>query len=244
MEACLRDRSTQVVLKDKSFFITGGSGTLGRELQEVLTERNIHFKAPSSRECNILDKDRLETLINSCDEVVHAAAATNVREIEKNPSNAYKVNIIGTINVIEACKKLNKKLIFISTDYVFDGNKGNYSVDDPISPLSKYAKTKAAAELLVRTYDNSLTIRTSFFGYYFPYEKAFTDQWSSKDYVDIIAPKIVDTIMLNKLGIVHVGSDRRSLFQIACERNKFVKPVERIEVDFSVPRDTSLNCKK
>jgi len=233
-----------VVLKDKSFFITGGSGTLGRELQEVLTERNILFKAPSSRECNILDKDRLELLINNSDEVVHCAAATNVREIEKNPNNAYKVNVIGTINVIEACKKLNKKLIFISTDYVFDGNKGNYSTDDPINPLSKYAKTKAAAELLVRTYDNSLIIRTSFFGHYFPYEKAFTDQWSSKDYVDIIAPKIVDTIMLNKLGIAHVGSDRRSLFQIAYERNKFVKPAERIEVDFSVPRDTSLNCKK
>tara|TARA_Y100001970_G_scaffold76688_1_gene97362 strand:- start:58323 stop:59024 length:702 start_codon:yes stop_codon:yes gene_type:complete len=233
-----------VVLKDKSFFITGGSGTLGRELQEVLTERNLPFKAPSSRECDILDKDRLESFINNFEEVVHCAAATNVREIEKNPNNAYKTNVIGTINVIEVCKKLNKKLIFISTDYVFDGNKGNYSINDLINPLSKYAKTKAAAELLVRTYDNSLVIRTSFFGHYFPYEKAFTDQWSSKDYVDIIAPKIVDTIMLNELGIAHVGSRRRSIFEIASERNELVKPAERIEVNILIPRDTSLNCKK
>ena len=104
------------------------------------------------------------------------------------------MNVLGTLNVLKSCKDLGKKLVFISTDYVFDGEKGNYTIDDPINPLSKYAKTKAAAELLVRTYENSLVIRTSFFGYDFPYEAAFVDQWSSKDYVDIIAPKVMEEI--------------------------------------------------
>ena len=130
-------------------------------------------------------------------------------------------------------------MIFISTDYVFDGEKGNYSINDPINPLSKYAKTKAAAELAVRTYDNSLVIRTSFYGYQFPYEKAFVDQWTSKNYVDMIAPKVLDIIKSDKTGIAHIGFPRKSVYEIALERRKNVEPIFRSSIHFEVPCDTS-----
>ena len=144
------------------------------------------------------------------------------------------------LNVLKSCKDLGKKLVFISTDYVFDGEKGNYTIDDPINPLSKYAKTKAAAELLVRTYENSLVIRTSFFGYEFPYEAAFVDQWSSKDYVDIIAPKVLKEILSDKKGIFHVGNERRSIYDLARVRNKNVLKLFRKDMALCIPWDTSL----
>ena len=171
--------------------------------------------------------------------VLHAAALTNVREIEIDPIASYDINVCGTINVIKACERLNKRLVFISTDYVFDGEKGSYEVGDPLNPLSNYAKTKAAAELLVRTYKNSLVIRTSFFGYEFPYSAALVDQWSSKDYVDIIAPKILTAALENHRGIVHVGGERRSIYEIAKNRNKNVDKMLREDIDVAVPKDTS-----
>lgn len=221
--------------------LIGGSGTLGKELKK-LSNDSLQFHSPSSSECNILNQEQIEKCFREIDFdlVIHCAALTNVTEIEKEPLNAVEVNIIGTINILRECVKHNKKIIFISTDYVFDGEKGNYSIDDPINPLSKYAKTKAAAELAVRTYDNSLVIRTSFYGHSFPYERAFTDQWTSKDYVDLIAPKIVDAVKSDKVGVVHIGSPRRSVYEIALERRDDVKPIMLNDIDFKIPKDVSL----
>ena len=221
-------------------FLTGGSGTLGSELKKLSTD-DIEFYSPSSSECNILNQEQVENCFKQrdFDLVVHCAAVTNVAKIEKNPLSALEINIIGTINLIRECAKYNKKMIFISTDYVFDGEKGNYSINDPINPLSKYAKTKAAAELAVRTYDNSLVIRTSFYGYQFPYEKAFVDQWTSKNYVDMIAPKVLDIIKSDKTGIAHIGFPRKSVYEIALERRKNVEPIFRSSIHFEVPCDTS-----
>ncbi len=221
-------------------FLTGGSGTLGTELKKLSAE-GVDFYSPSSSECNILNQEQIENCFKQrdFDLVVHCAAATNVTEIEKSPLNAVETNVVGTINLLRECVKYNKKMVFISTDYVFDGEKGYYSIHDPINPLSKYAKTKASAELAVRTYDNSLVIRTSFYRHDFPYEKAFVDQWTSKDYIDVIAPKVLDVIKSDKTGIIHVGSPRRSVYEIAQKRNKNIEQIKRFDIQFRVPKDTS-----
>ena len=226
----------------KKIFLTGGSGTLGSELIKISKAYDVEFIAPESKYCDIRNpfEVRHHILNSKCDTVVHSAAITDVKTTENDPSLAWDVNVLGTINVLKSCKDLGKKLVFISTDYVFDGEKGNYTIDDPINPLSKYAKTKAAAELLVRTYENSLVIRTSFFGYEFPYEAAFIDQWSSKDYVDIIAPKVLEEVLSNKIGVVHVGNERRTIYDIAADRRGKVKKIYRKDIDFLVPKDTSL----
>lgn len=228
-------------MKNCKFLITGGTGTLGQEMIKILTSNKIDFVSPPSGECNILDYDTLCKYIkDGIETVVHSAALTDVKKIEIDPTDAYDTNVIGTINVIKACKQFNVKLIFISTDYVFDGKKGNYTPDDPINPLSKYAKTKAAAELLVRTYDNSLVIRTSFFGHDFPYEIAFFDQWSSKDYVDIIAPKIFEEILKEKIGVSHVYSQKRTIYEIAKIKKPYIEKMSYLDFNFNLPRDTSL----
>jgi len=223
-------------------FLTGGSGTLGTELINQSHKFNIYFTAPSSKDCDIADEQSVyENLMNfQGDTVLHAAAKTDVKGVQASPMAAINVNVLGTINVIKACQQLDKKLVFISTDYVFDGEKGNYSVGDPINPISKYAKTKAAAELLVRCIDNSLIIRTSFFGHDFPYEKAAVDQWSSKDYVDIIAPLVLRTLKTTKTGIVHVGTERTTTYEKATRRKPQVEGVYLKDLGFGIPRDISL----
>ncbi len=223
-------------------FLTGGSGTLGNELINISKEHSVEFVAPTSKVCNILNAEQVKNVIkkSGCDIVVHSAAATDVRAIENEPSIAWEVNVLGTLNVLQACKDLGKKMVFISTDYVFDGEKGNYMINDPINPLSKYAKTKAAAELLTRTYEHSLVIRTSFFGYDFPYDSALVDQWTTKDYVDIVALKVISVILDNPKGIVHIGSARRTIYDIAKERCGNINKIYRCDIDSPIPRDISL----
>ena len=229
-----------MVLKD--IFLTGGSGTLGSELIKQSRKFGINFIAPSSKDCDITDEVSVrENLMDfGGDVVLHAAALTNVKEIQEATMHAIDVNVGGTINIIKSCQQYNKKLVFISTDYVFDGNKGNYAVDAPVNPISKYAKTKAAAELLVRTIENSLVIRTSFFGHDFPYDKAAVDQWSSKDYVDIIAPLVLEVLKKDNTGIVHVGTKRTTTYEKATRRSPDVQNVFLHEIGFKIPRDISL----
>lgn len=239
----------------KNVLLLGGSGTLGKELLKINSERkDCKIYAPSSSQIDIsrlTEYDSDGCLINSLDEevrrrkidlVVNCAAITDVSNIEKDSKNALWVNVVGACEVLLTCMVNNVKLVQISTDHVFDGKQGNYKVDSPINPLTKYAKTKAASELAVRTYDNSLVIRTSFFGHEFPFEKAFVDQFSSKDYVDIIAPMVYDAMLSDKVGVVHVCSKRRSLYEIALERKKDVVPasLQNFVAKHPIPIDTSL----
>lgn len=222
----------------KNILLTGGTGTLGTELKKLKKD----LLTPSSEELNITDSFSVENYFknNKLDIVIHAAAYTNVSLAEKEIEKVIDVNINGTYNILKNCIKQNIKLVYISTDYVFDGEKGNYKINDPINPITKYAKSKAASELMVRMYDNSLCIRTSFYGHTFPYDKALVDQWTTKNYIDIIAPKILNQIIDNKFGVVHVGSEKRTIFEIAKERKKDVIPILRKEIGLSVPKDTSL----
>jgi dTDP-4-dehydrorhamnose reductase len=226
-------------------FLTGGSGTLGKELISQSSVHEVGFTAPSSEKCDVRDYDSVLSNILSFDGslVLHSAALTSTKEIELDPSEAIDVNVGGTLNVLKACEKLGKKLIYISTDYVFDGERGYYKTTDPINPTGKYSKTKAAAELVVRTYENSLVIRTSFFGKTFPYAEAFTDVWSSKDYVDLVVPKIISSIKSGNSGIVHIGAPRRSIYDIAVARKPDVKKSQNKDIRTTIPRDTSFGDK-
>ena len=111
-----------------------------------------------------------------------------------------------------------------------------YKSTDPINPISKYAKSKAAGELVSRIYDNSLSIRTEFLPTEFPFEFAYVDKWTSKDYVDILAPKIVEKCLSDETGVCNVGSKRRTFYEIAKGRNPNVKRGKRNKNDL---KDTS-----
>jgi dTDP-4-dehydrorhamnose reductase len=235
--------------------ITGGSGLLGKQLIKILEDKGIDYYAPSSMECNVVYSASVTDTIFKYKPniVIHCAAVAKFKIVEEQPMKALLTNVSGTCNVVCACESFNRqkvkgtndiKLVYISTDHLFDGKQGNYTTTDKINPLSKYAKTKAAGELSVRIYENHLTIRTSFCPEEFPFETAYTDKWTSQDYVDIIAEKILDKVMSDEIGIVNVGSPRRSFYELAKERKPDVNKgsISEVQATSKVPIlvDTSL----
>ena len=218
--------------------LTGGSGLLGGELQNI--DENIY--APTSTEMNILNIDQCDKIINeySPDVVLHAAAFISPPRCDANPAEARNNNIIGTVNLVNLCQKNSIKLVYISTDYAFDGKRGQYNTTDLVNPINIYAMTKVAGEFAVKTYLNSLIIRTSFIPKIFPYEKAYVDQYTSRDYIDVIAPLILKTAKSKQTGISHVGTKRKTVYELAEHRSPEVGKVSIKDVGYNVPPDTSL----
>ena len=206
--------------------ITGGSGLLGTHLINALNNNPyIEYYAPSRLDLDITSLRSCEKVMieYNPDVVIHAAAIAKYRDVEDDISNAIRTNIVGTCNIIQSCILLNNtRMVYISSDHVFDGATGLYEVDDKINPLTNYAKTKAAGELSVRMYHNSLVIRTSFCAVEFPFDTAYIDKWTSQDYVDKIAPMIIDKAIGLTTGICNIGHKRRSFYELAKERNPYI----------------------
>lgn len=226
--------------------LTGGTGLLGGYLKSELDKLDIHYVSPSSLECDITNLQSVQACFNNTkpDVVIHCAAIAKYKEVELDIKKAITTNIIGTCNIVNESILHKSRMVYISSDHVFDGNDGLYDTNDKINPLTRYAKTKAAGELAVRIYDNSLVIRTSFCGTEFPFDTAYTDKWTSQDYVDLISPKIVKAALSNETGICNIGHERRSFYELARIRNKNIKKgsVSEIISNSKVPIliDTSL----
>ena len=92
---------------------------------------------------------------------------------EKNINKSIDLNIIGTANITKICSDLKIKLIYISTSYVYPGEKGNYKETDPIKPINNYGLSKMGGEAAVRMYKNSLVVRASMTEKPFIHSKAF-----------------------------------------------------------------------
>jgi len=224
--------------------LTGRSGLLGSEFQKIRPDIDY----PWWEDFNVTNLDQMREYVraNGCELLIHAAAFTSPPLIEKDPLEAIEVNIIGTSNVVKLCKEFDARLIYISTDYVFKGDKGNYKESDPVYPVNKYAWSKLGGECAVRMYDKSLIIRTTFGPNAFPYEKAFVDQWTSRESVSVIAEKISKLVEKDITGVIHVGGKRKTVFEFAksLDTTKDIGKLSINDVAFDVPVDTSLNCDK
>ena len=220
--------------------ITGKKGQLGRALSDQLCPA---YKVTTSdrNDLDICNEKSVNEVIRTLtpDIIINAAAYTAVDLAETHASDCWAANAQGPLYLARAAAYTKARLIHFSTDYVFDGEKGSYSTKDPINPVNKYAITKAAGELAVRVIDKNLVIRTSFCENEFPYPKAFKDQYTSRDYVDVIAPLIYNEAVSSKVGVVHVGTQRKSVYDLARMRKSNVGQISINDVDFSIPKDTS-----
>lgn len=231
-------------MEQKEILITGGSGLLGSELRKLLP----HALFPSSQEFNVTNPSQMEayTAKNPFDLLLHAAAFTSPPAADKNPIRAMQVNIVGTANVVDLCARHSARLVYISTDYVFAGDRGNYREEDPVYPVNKYAWSKLGGECAVRMYDQALIVRTSFGPVPFPYDKAFTDQWTSREPAPVFARKLVSLLDSDLTGILHVGGERRTVFEYAKSINssRVIGELSIKQVSFRAPPDTSLSTEK
>lgn len=228
-------------MKDK-ILVTGGSGLLGTELKKLMPDALY----PTHQEVEVESLQSLITYASryEINTIFHGAAYTSPPRIDADPERALWVNIIGTAFVTSYCMGRGIRLVYMSTDYVFDGTKGDYKENDPVNPVNKYAWSKLGGECAVRMYDKSLIIRASFGPNPFPYPKAFIDQYTSRQYVDQIAPKIIQLIKSDLTGIIHIGGKRQSVFEYAQRTREDVEPMMRDDVNFKVPKDTSLKSER
>ena len=144
--------------------ITGGKGQLGFAVRQRLDEQHIPCIAVDKEEFDLAKQAETVAYIKSCmpDAVVHCAAYTAVDKAESEKALCYDINVNGTKNIVLACKETGAKLIYISTDYIFDG-AGNapHETEEKPNPVNYYGETKYQGELAVKQWEKSFVIRTS-----------------------------------------------------------------------------------
>lgn len=223
-------------------WLTGHNGLLGKSLRDYGFKNGLLFKLIHRPFGDILTpswwpKEELSRVKL----IVHCAAYTDVVGAETEKDLCYRTNVIGTRNLAS----LGIPMLYISTEYVFDGEKGNYAETDYPNPQNFYALTKLLGEYESRRTKSSV-IRCLFKPRPFKHAQACGDQFTSGDYVDRIAKEIAQAIKIfDKLpATVHIGTGRKSTYDLAKE----TREVEEIKVEdvktVKLPRDTSLCCYK
>ena len=154
--------------------ITGAKGQLGTELRYLLDERGVDYVAADVEEMDITDSEKVEAFFAEVKPsiIYHCAAYTAVDAAEDEGKELnYKINVTGTENIAKAAAKYDAILVYISTDYVFEGQKPvglELEVDEPANPQTEYGRTKRLGEEAVEKYAGKFyTVRTAWvFGNY------------------------------------------------------------------------------
>jgi dTDP-4-dehydrorhamnose reductase len=215
--------------------VTGAKGQLGQELQRVLHAEEVI--ATDQPEYALTDSMLGEKIAaQRPDLVIHAAAYTDVDGCERNPDMAVQVNAIGTRYVAEGAAKAGAKLLYLSTDYVFDGRKTMpYTERDPVNPLNVYGRSKLAGEEeALKGCRRTLVLRTSWLygvhGKNFmktilslavtqPEIRVVDDQRGSPTYARHLARVIAGLIRSDVTGVIHAGGEGE------CSRYEFAKAI-------------------
>jgi dTDP-4-dehydrorhamnose reductase len=235
-----------VTVSPTRILLTGGTGRLGREFQQILPG----IVAPPRAELDITRPETIEAALERFqpEVLVHAAAYTNVAAAEQERDACWRVNVDGTRNVVRLATRRALCLVHISTDYVFAGIQGMYREEDPVGPVCNYyALSKLVAEEMVRLAPRHLIIRTSFRPREWLYPVAFTDVYTSQDYVDVIAPEIA--LAITSAGdipdtVLHIATERKSVYELARRRRADVRPGSKCEARVTLPDDISLDIRR
>lgn len=234
--------------------VTGANGQLGYDVVKELQKQNIECYGASRQDFDIVDFEATEKFITNYmpDTVIHCAAYTAVDKAEDEQGLCYLVNASATENIAEICKKIYAKMLYISTDYVFDGTKeGAYEVDDIPNPINVYGKTKLLGEQAVqRILDKYFIVRISWvFGEHgnnfvktmlkLGKERrelnVVDDQYGSPTYTADLAPLLIGMIKTDKYGIYHATNDG------VCTWAEFAEEIFRIaKLDVKVNHITTV----
>jgi len=266
-------------LSKSTVLVTGGSGLLGSKLVgelsgkcRVFASYNIHPWAYCDFPLDVTNRVDVQHLINkiSPDVIVHTAALTGVDYCESNKREAWAVNVEGTRNIVEAGKTVGSRIVYISTDYVFDGGKGAYTEDDHPNPLDYYGETKLEGERVVQELDDYVIARTSVLYGWHSRPNFVTwaigelkqgrrinivrDQFNSPTLADDLAEVVLNLIETGEAGVFHVsGSERISRYDFTKKiaevfelDETLINPVTSDELDWIAerPLDSSLDVSK
>lgn len=256
----------------KKILITGGSGQLGYDIYRELNKRygdDVKIFMPNHAVLDITDENSVKELIDSFkpDVVFHAAAYTKVDDAEDNKEACFKANSYATQVIAEACESIGAKLIYVSTDYVFDGKKGSpYSEGDLINPINVYGSSKAAGEKKAMLNPKTFVVRTSWvFGINGKnFVKTMLDLAEKRDKLTVVSDQIgsptytvdlarllVDMSESDKYGIYHATNEgdttwynfAKEIFEVN-HKNITVEPVTSEEYSSKAERPTDSRLSK
>ena len=192
--------------------VTGGSGMLGRVLLKAYSNGAevigvSRSGSDKTRVCDLSDEEQINKLFLSepFDLVIHTAAYSDVDGCERDPKLAHACNALSTKYLAKACGQKNTPFIYVSTDYVFDGNKSMpYAETDVTCPVNIYGMTKLEGEYHTRSYASvSATVRTSWlFGAGNPnnFVNAITDRLNKESEVRVLADQVDSPTYVNDLA--------------------------------------------
>ncbi|MDN3954732.1 dTDP-4-dehydrorhamnose reductase [Sporolactobacillus laevolacticus] len=222
--------------------VTGGHGQLGAELTLMLQKKGFETYGLGHQELDITDLEHVRKVLREIkpDVICHTAAYTAVDKAESDRDNAFLVNAYGTRNIAIAAEEVSAKLVYVSTDYVFNGEKeGTYSEFDFPSPLGVYGQSKYAGEQFVRDFHSKFFItRTSWvYGQYggnfvktmlklaetHEQLKVVNDQKGCPTYTKELAEKIIELFQTDKYGVYHLSNSG------SCTWYEFAKAIFEIK---------------
>jgi len=257
-----------------------GRGFLGEKILSVFSSEGFEthcasIGAESEFALDIADRKRVFSCLErfAPETVFLCASLTNVDACEAGPAKAAGVNVLGAKNVLDACIEFNARPVFFSTDFVFDGEKGNYTENDIPNPVNVYGKTKLEAEKFFLKRADALVLRiSSLYGYNSKNDKrtflnwvlqslsegktipVFSDQKTSPTLIDDIANACLRLLDKDAKGLFHcAGAEAISRFGFAEKAaeafgldKSLLKPVRSDAVKQAAkrPRDSSLCIKR
>lgn len=264
--------------------ITGASGLLGSKLAELAVKHGYEVYSGYNRNKSIrgkpvkLDVSDKEAVKNAFkhikpEAVIHTAALTDVDKCETEKESAWKINVEGTQNIVEECKKYNAFLVYVSTDYVFEGSKGMYKEEDKCKPVNYYGFTKLEGEKKVSTLDewciarasviygaNPATGKTNFALWVLESLRkgepirVLADQWVSPTLNINLSEMVLEALEKRLTGIFHLaGATRVSRLEMAKLiaktfklNDRLIKPILMKDIVWKArrPADSSLDVSK
>ncbi|MDR2591030.1 MAG: dTDP-4-dehydrorhamnose reductase [Oscillospiraceae bacterium] len=210
--------------------VTGAAGQLGTDVINELEKRNIPHIGIDIADVDITDEAKIRNYLMEINDkfdvqaVIHCAAYTAVDKAEDEPELCYKVNVVGTENIVMICQDIGAEMIYISTDYVFDG-KGDvpYEVDSTKEPMSVYGKSKLVGEeVVIKSLEKYYIVRISWvFGNTGNnFVKTMLKLSETKDEINVVADQIgsptytidlakllCDIVLSEKYGVYHATNE-------------------------------------
>jgi len=263
--------------------ITGGSGLLGSVIAfesskqystlAIYNNNRIEISGVDTCKLDVGDREKVKEVVDSFqpDAIIHAAAITDSGFCENNRDLTWKVNVEGAKNIAECCEEASSKMVYISTNYVFDGRVGRYKERDIPNPVNYYGKTKFEAENIVKkTCGDYIIARVTPYGWD-PKKKQWAAQvvarlergekitaYQNQYYSPMLANNCADVLLslyqMNEQGIFHVAGTKRvsrsgfatTLAEVFDLDKKLIEAVdfEKNTSKTRRPKDTSLDVSK
>jgi dTDP-4-dehydrorhamnose reductase len=217
-----------------------GDGLLGSEL---VKQTGWDYISRKKNDIDFTDYSTYEYLLEPYNEIINCIAYTDTYSEDKDKH--WKINYAGVVDLVHLCNFSNKKLVHISSDYIYTHSKVDASEEDvPVHCRNWYGYTKLLSDGHVQLKSkNYLLLRGTHKKEPFPYDDAWAHQVGNFDYVSIISELYIKLIEKNINGVYNIGTEKKTMYDLAKRTNIDVKSVGNL-VDVSTPTNLTMSLKK